>query len=130
METPFAPNGGVRGNKWHNWDLEDEDHLLYFLNLKFKYRKIRSQNKQGTRGKNKQIIDGGTAFYSDVDPGAQIFIGAPFQWDHVRAVDDFISSGASPIRGCESPDDDLPDGQHGVFWRSPHRVIGCGGCCQ
>ena len=28
---------------------------------------------------------GCTAFYSDDGPGAQIFIGAPFSWDHVRA---------------------------------------------
>ncbi len=72
------------------------------------HRRLRNKNKQGTRGKNKQIIDGGTTFYSGVSPGVRIVIGAPFRWDRVRADDDFDGVGAPPIQGCELSEGDLP----------------------
>ncbi len=95
-----------------------------FAEVKFQLQRNQgNENEQGTRGKNTHSIIGGTAFYSGVGPGARIFIGAPFLWDRVRADDECVGVGAPPIRGCGSPDDDLPDVQFGAFWRGPRRVI-------
>ncbi len=75
--------------------------IFYIFSTQFMItvRTNKGEIKQGTRSRNKRSIDGGTAFYSDVGPGARIFIGAPFRRD--RRDDDLISVRAPPIRGCE-----------------------------
>ncbi len=57
---------------------------------------------------NKHVNSGCTAFYSVGGPSAQIFIGAPFSWDCVRAGAGCMCIGCSSHSRVQGKDGDLP----------------------